>query len=88
MERKEKRLEIVCWLLEAIKYESKLTVLCNLEMTQKYFILEGKELIKSLHQNQEHLSEIISVLKNCYMVMQFHHGSLCLRLGVINKQFV
>lgn len=56
-------------------------------MTQKYFILGGQELIKSLHQNREHLSEIISVLKNCYMGMQFYHGSQCLMLGVINEQF-
>lgn len=76
MERTERRQEIVCCLLEAIKYESKSTVLWNLEMTQKYFIREGQESIKSLHQNREHLSEIISVLKNCHMKMQFYHGSL------------
>lgn len=46
MERTERRPEIVCWLLEAIKYESKSTVLYNMEMTKKYFILEGQELIK------------------------------------------
>lgn len=53
MERTERGVEIVCWLLEAIKYESKSTVLCNLEMTQKNYILDGQELIKSLYENQE-----------------------------------
>jgi len=45
--------EIFYLLVEAIKYESKSTALCNLDMTQKYYILDGQELIKSLHQNQE-----------------------------------
>lgn len=70
MERTE-RIEIVWWLLEAIKYESKSVVLCNLEVTQKYFILEGQELIKLLHQDREHLSEITSVLKNCHLQCNF-----------------
>lgn len=46
VERTERGVEIVYCLLEAVKYESKLTYLCKLDMTQKYYILGGQELIK------------------------------------------